>query len=173
MSPFAKQVLLCILSSYAGQTEYVADWLSCCEQGVYTPSIIQDRTIQAYKIGVGNTTGTMIGSMNTTLYNFRAASAANELTRLSPQDWSALNATLATVGRNNSNLINSKVSQTGPLPAMPHSTSASCGIAQCLRAKGLQSFEHLIIGAYLHIHVCSYIFQCIPYCKMLLIIAHP
>lgn len=82
-------------------------------QGVYTPSIIDNGTIQAYRSGVGNTTGAMYTNLNTTLYSFRQASSANELTRLTAADWTALNTTIAQAARNNSNLINPRVSQTG------------------------------------------------------------
>ena len=82
-------------------------------QGVYTPSIIQNSTIQAYKSGVGNATSTMYTGLNTTLYNYRQAANANTLPRLTPTNWTALNTTIATAARANRNLIDPKVSQTG------------------------------------------------------------
>lgn len=82
-------------------------------QGVYTPSIISTSAIQMYKGQVGNMSSAMYSGLNTTLYSYREAAYAGELTRLTPQEWATLNATIATAARANRNLTDPKVSQTG------------------------------------------------------------
>ena len=94
----------------------LASVCGCSLQGVYTPSIIANNNIQVYKGGIGNISNTMYSGLNTTLYGYREAAYAGELSRLTPQDWSTLNSTITTAARANRALINGTVSQTGTAP---------------------------------------------------------